>query len=146
MDSPQPNNPLIKLSNNPTPKSSMPEQSNNQQPGKSIRKETNKLEQHVSSHQQNVKFRLHFSHIFLQRLTLGGVREGPGTSLGPMWPHTPKNHKTITLDDIILKHILDTFSHFVGNCFCVVFEALPCALLNTQIIPLGLFGMPLGTI
>ena len=93
MDSPQPNNPLIKLSNNPTPNTPMPEQSNNQQPSKPIRKQTKKLEQHLSSRQQNVKFGLHFPHICLQRLTLGGVREGPGTTLEPIGPHTPKNHK-----------------------------------------------------
>ena len=146
MDNPQPNNPTIKLSNNPTPNTPMPEQSNNQQPSKPIRKQPKESEQHLSSRQQNVEFGLHFSHIFLQRLTLGGVREGPGTSLGPMWPHTPKNHKTITLEDIILRHILGTLSYFCGNCFCVVFEALPCALLNTTLTPLGVFGMPLGTI
>ena len=146
MDNPQPNNPTIKLSNNPTPNTPMPEQSNNQQPSKPIRKQPKKLEQHLSSRQQNVKFGLHFSHICLQRLTLGGVREGPGTTLGPIGPHTPKNHKIITLDDIILGHILHTFSHFSGDCFYMVFEALTCVLLNAQITLSDLFVMTLDPI
>ena len=45
-----------------------------------------------------------------------------GTTLVPMWPHTPKNHKATTLDDIIWGHILHTFSHFSGDCFYVVFR------------------------
>ena len=71
---------------------------------------------------------LHFgSHV--APVALGVSGRVLGTTVGFLWPHTPKNHKQNSLTDIIFGHLLIHFHTFLLTAFRMFCEALVCVFL-----------------